>query len=217
MRDIPNEFPSSVAEAAKRLKSAREKVYPTAAQAARALGLNPVTVRAHENGQNGFQFSHADKYARAYSVSLGWLISGEGDGGHTVTPGPKVYPAANLMVSAAPVTMTSLGNGKARLEMNMVVPMGVALKVLGLVHGEPQLTAAERLARDMDIAPTEAARVLDPDWLRAELKKPGRSQSGLARAMGLAQSAVNHLVNGGRELKAREIEQVRAYLAETVQ
>lgn len=55
--------------------------------------------------------------------------------------------------------------------------------------------------------------VTDPEWLKAELAKPGRSQSGLARYLGLDASIVNKIVNGKRDLKAREIEEVEAYLA----
>lgn len=57
--------------------------------------------------------------------------------------------------------------------------------------------------------------VTDPEWLKAELAKTGRSQSALARHMDLDSSAINRLVNGVRELKAREIEQIEGYLAET--
>lgn len=57
--------------------------------------------------------------------------------------------------------------------------------------------------------------VSDPQWLKAELAKPGRSQAGLGRAMGLRSSAVNRLVQGGRQLKAKEAAQIEAYLAES--
>lgn len=107
--------------------------------------------------------------------------------------------------------MISLGGGKARLEMNMVLPMAVALKVLALVHEEPP------------IRPERATTAIEMDWtvmhngawLKNELDKPGRSQSGLARFMHMDASAINRLVNGTRELKAREIEEIQAYLAET--
>jgi hypothetical protein len=53
------------------------------------------------------------------------------------------------------------------------------------------------------------------EWLKEQLQQPGRSQAALARYMGLHQSSVNRLVNGTRELKAREVDLVRQYLAET--
>lgn len=57
--------------------------------------------------------------------------------------------------------------------------------------------------------------VMDIDWLKVELAKPGRSQSALARHMNVATSAINRLVNGGRDLKVREVEAIHAYLRET--
>lgn len=57
--------------------------------------------------------------------------------------------------------------------------------------------------------------VTDLSWLKAQLALPGRSQGELARRLGVNASAVNRLVNGKRELKAREIPIVEAYLAET--
>lgn len=66
---------------------------------------------------------------------------------------------------------------------------------------------------DADLAFSEF--ISNPEALRAALMEPGRSQAGLARHMGLDTSAVNRLVNGGRNLKVREVEMVRGYLAAT--
>lgn len=55
---------------------------------------------------------------------------------------------------------------------------------------------------------------MDIDWIRKGLMKPGKSQRGLAAALGLDPSAINRLLKGGRQLKASEIEKVRAYLDE---
>lgn len=57
---------------------------------------------------------------------------------------------------------------------------------------------------------------IDADWLKAELAKPGRSQSALARFMKLTTPAiVNRMVQGNRDISAREADQIRAYLAAT--
>lgn len=56
---------------------------------------------------------------------------------------------------------------------------------------------------------------IDLEWLRAELRGPGRSQSELARRLGLHPSAVNKMLGGQREIKLREFIQIEAYLAET--
>ncbi|MCZ7659166.1 MAG: XRE family transcriptional regulator [Xanthobacteraceae bacterium] len=44
------------------------------------------------------------------------------------------------------------------------------------------------------------------------LKKPGKSKKGLAQALGRQPSAVTALLQGEREIKAREIPLIRAYL-----
>lgn len=56
---------------------------------------------------------------------------------------------------------------------------------------------------------------MDPDWLKAELAKPGRSQSALARHLGCVPEIVNRIVHGRRQVKAHEADQIRAYLAAT--
>jgi SOS-response transcriptional repressor LexA len=56
---------------------------------------------------------------------------------------------------------------------------------------------------------------MDPAWLKAELEKPGRSQSALARFMEVAPETVNRICNGKRQIKAAEADQIRAYLSAT--
>lgn len=53
------------------------------------------------------------------------------------------------------------------------------------------------------------------DWIRQGLKRPGKSQAGLARALGRDPAAVSRLLNDGRQLKASELEIVRQYLGDT--
>lgn len=53
---------------------------------------------------------------------------------------------------------------------------------------------------------------MDIDWIRDGLKRPGKTQRGLAKAMGIDASAVNRLLAGNRQLKASEIEKAQAYL-----
>lgn len=55
-----------------------------------------------------------------------------------------------------------------------------------------------------------------PDWLKAELEKPGRSQSALARELGFSSAAiVNRMCSGERKITAEEADKIRAYLAKT--
>ncbi len=64
---------------AARLKEARKRVFSTAADAAEALNMNPVTVRAHESGRNGINYYDLERYARRYGVSQMWLVMGRGE------------------------------------------------------------------------------------------------------------------------------------------
>lgn len=60
-----------------------------------------------------------------------------------------------------------------------------------------------------------ADNLTDPGFLKAELAKPGRSQSALGRHMGLDPSSVNRMVSGARQMKAAELPLVRSYLQQT--
>jgi phage repressor protein C with HTH and peptisase S24 domain len=60
-----------------RLRLARENAgFSSARSAALAIGVNPSTYGAHENGQNNFKPKDADFYARAFGVSAAWLLTG---------------------------------------------------------------------------------------------------------------------------------------------
>lgn len=53
---------------------------------------------------------------------------------------------------------------------------------------------------------------MDLAWIRKGLEKPGKTQRGLAAALGVDPAAVNRLLKGERQLKAAEIEKARSYL-----
>ncbi len=60
------------------------------------------------------------------------------------------------------------------------------------------------------------ARRMDAAWLKRELEKPGRSQSALARFLGVEHpSIVNRMVSGQRQIKSHEADKIRAYLDAT--
>lgn len=50
------------------------------------------------------------------------------------------------------------------------------------------------------------------EWIRSGLTRPGKTQRGLATALGLDPSAVSRLLTGNRQLRAAEIPVVAAYL-----
>jgi plasmid maintenance system antidote protein VapI len=53
---------------------------------------------------------------------------------------------------------------------------------------------------------------MDIKLIEQALKKPGKSKSGLARALGRQPSAVTDILKGGREIKARELPIIAEYL-----
>lgn len=69
---------------AARLREARSRLFDTAADAARALGIKPVTLRAHESGQNAPDIIYLERYARRYGVELSWLVTGKGEAEPTI-------------------------------------------------------------------------------------------------------------------------------------
>lgn len=58
--------------------------------------------------------------------------------------------------------------------------------------------------------------LMDPRWLKDELAKPGRSQTGLAKWLGYDHpSIVNRMCSGERQIKAFEADKIREYLTVT--
>ncbi|KKZ89032.1 LexA family protein [Rhizobium phaseoli] len=51
-------------------------------------------------------------------------------------------------------------------------------------------------------------------WVIENLEKPGKSQTGLAKALGLHPSAINKVVSGKRQLKSHEVVGAAAYFGE---
>lgn len=63
-----------------RLKLARENAgYDTASEAARRFGWAVPTYLAHENSARGLRPKVAAKYAKAFNVSVAWLLYEEGE------------------------------------------------------------------------------------------------------------------------------------------
>jgi transcriptional regulator with XRE-family HTH domain len=56
------------------------------------------------------------------------------------------------------------------------------------------------------------AKSLDLGWLREELRKPGKSQTGLAQHLGVHVSAVNKILSGTRSVKLEEYEKILEYV-----
>ena len=62
-------------EAHERLRAVRERHYETAADAARAMGIEAGTYRAHEEGRGTLR--HLTRYAKFFNVSLDFLATGK--------------------------------------------------------------------------------------------------------------------------------------------
>ena len=106
---------------ADRLKERREQLgYDTAAAAARAFGWPAATYRGHENGNRGLSEA-AEIYARAFGVSLDWLLTGL-DRGHAFTP--TIHGLAIRYIPV--VTLAELGlaiGGKIMLSTHTHIPV----------------------------------------------------------------------------------------------
>lgn len=53
---------------------------------------------------------------------------------------------------------------------------------------------------------------MDLDWLRNALKRPGKSQKGLAGVLGVDASAVTNILKGTRRIQLHEVAKIEAYL-----
>lgn len=68
-----------------RLRAAREKAgFKSASEAARKIGVNPVTYTAHENGGREYDRKAALYYAERFSVRPDWLMFGTNEDGTEV-------------------------------------------------------------------------------------------------------------------------------------
>jgi hypothetical protein len=72
-------MPSDAEQRAARLRDARLAAgFENATVAAERFGWPVITYRSHENGIRGLRPAIAKRYAKAYKVSLSWLMTGEG-------------------------------------------------------------------------------------------------------------------------------------------
>ena len=74
-------------EPAKRLEQARSRRFKSAKSAAEFYGWKVDTYTQHENGTRGLARA-AKQYAKAFKVSEGWLLTGEGKGPDDITHVP---------------------------------------------------------------------------------------------------------------------------------
>lgn len=111
-----------------RLRSARRARGLTAADLAKIAGVSDSAVRNQENGTNGIPPARVEVYAEALGVTPNWLMFGEGEAPAGSAPRPE----------GAALILMQMPDGKARIQVNKVVPMSVALQILQLVEGAEQ-------------------------------------------------------------------------------
>lgn len=73
------------------LQARRRAGYETAREAADAHGWNKNTYKSHENGKRGVRASVAQRYAAAFGVSAGWILTGEQAPDWANGSGAKLY------------------------------------------------------------------------------------------------------------------------------
>jgi phage repressor protein C with HTH and peptisase S24 domain len=80
------------------------------------------------------------------------------------------------------------------------------------------VTAIELQAKSCELRNGSFLRIpqsagMDIEWIREGLQKAGKSQKGLAEALGLDPAQVTRILKNGRRLRADELEKIREYLA----
>jgi SOS-response transcriptional repressor LexA len=87
--------------ASSRLRAAREAAgFETATEAAHRFGWTPSTYASHENGQTPPPAKRALEYARAFRVSAGWILTGEGRGINSTEDIVILQPPSTLVHAA---------------------------------------------------------------------------------------------------------------------
>jgi repressor LexA len=56
---------------------------------------------------------------------------------------------------------------------------------------------------------------MDIRWIKEQLEQPGKSKSGLARFLGIPNSAVTEMLKGNRAIKLREVPKINQYFTKT--
>lgn len=111
-----------------RLQALRKGAGLSAASLAERLGCATSAVSNHENGINGIRAETAARYAELLGTTPQYILYGDGE------PAGKAAPT----MRRPGVALSTLANGKARLEMSVTLPFVTALQILTLVEGVEQ-------------------------------------------------------------------------------
>jgi PAS domain S-box-containing protein len=136
--------------------------FDTAAEAARHFGWGQSSYIGHENGTRGIRPRVANKYAAAFGVSLGWLLTGEG------TPDPTGAREAVVRYGHRVLRDTIAASYQCLADLNEVASLAFAEAVLGRVEIQQGLPPSEQSSHDLvrELALT-AARLFASGQARA--------------------------------------------------
>lgn len=127
-----------------RLRQARQIAgFDTAAEAARHFGWGQSSYIGHENGTRGIRPRVANKYAAAFGVSLGWLLTGEG------TPDPAGAREAMLQYGHRVLRDTIAASYQCLADINETTSLAFAEAVLGRAEIQQGLPASERSSHEL--------------------------------------------------------------------
>jgi PAS domain-containing protein len=134
-----------------RLRQARQMAgFGTAVEAARHFGWGQSSYIGHENGTRGIRPRVANKYAAAFGVSLGWLLTGEG------SPNPTGAREAMVQYGHRVLRDTLAASYQCLADINEVMSLAFAEAVLERAEIQQGLPPSERssheLVRDLALA-----------------------------------------------------------------
>lgn len=93
---------------ADRLKDARRKAgYTSAKDAAARVGVPYFSYVQHESGTRNMTTERAEQYARAFGVTMDWLLTGRGNGGGS----PRTVPLVGYVGAGAEAHFYGAGDG----------------------------------------------------------------------------------------------------------
>src|ERR1700756_1134368 len=143
-------------------QAARWPASVTAAEAARHFGWGQSSYIGHENGTRGIRPRVANKYAAAFGVSLGWLLTGEG------TPDSTGAGEAMVQYGHRVLRDTLAASYQCLADINELMSLAFAEAVLERAKIQQELRPSEQSSHELvrELALT-AARLFASGQARA--------------------------------------------------
>lgn len=113
-----------------RLRWARENAgFKTAGAASSKCGWNRNTYKAHESGRIGFPTAIGRDYAKRFSVSFGWLMTGDG----TPEPGMLIPIVGYIGAGEEIFSIDDVAMGGGSLDETIFAPPGLRPEAVGVI------------------------------------------------------------------------------------